>query len=54
MGAGKQSTISYASTVLDNYTASNTPVTEGDTVSSSVSVSALATAPDEYNFAGAG
>ncbi|GBQ11291.1 hypothetical protein CFR78_14805 [Komagataeibacter rhaeticus] len=46
MGAGKQGTISYASTVLDNYTASNTPVTEGDTVSSSVSVSALATAPD--------
>ncbi|CAM2792165.1 hypothetical protein CFR75_10230 [Komagataeibacter xylinus] len=46
MGAGKQGTISYASTVSDNYTATNTPVTEGDTVSSSVSVSAQATGLD--------
>ncbi|MGY6769367.1 DUF4347 domain-containing protein [Komagataeibacter sp. NFXK3] len=46
MGAGKQGTISYASTVSDNYTATNTPVTEGDTISSQVSVSAQATGPD--------
>ncbi|WP_141654833.1 DUF4347 domain-containing protein, partial [Komagataeibacter intermedius] len=46
MGNGKQGTISYASTVLNDYTASNTPVTEGNTISSSVSVSAQATGPD--------
>ncbi|GBR26079.1 hypothetical protein AA0616_3122 [Komagataeibacter nataicola NRIC 0616] len=46
MGAGRQGTISYASTVLDDYTASKTPVTEDNTISSSVSVSAQATGPD--------
>ncbi|MCE2564575.1 DUF4347 domain-containing protein [Komagataeibacter sp. FNDCF1] len=46
MGKGRQDTISYASTVLDNYTATNTPVTEGDTIGSQVSVSAQATGPD--------
>ncbi|WP_200409815.1 DUF4347 domain-containing protein [Komagataeibacter oboediens] len=48
MGQGQQGTISYASTVLDDYVGSSTvnPVTEDDTVSSSVTVSAAVTGPD--------
>ncbi|GBQ51443.1 hypothetical protein AA15973_2405 [Komagataeibacter sucrofermentans DSM 15973] len=48
MGAGQQGTISYASTILNNYmgTSPLKPVTEGDTVSSTVTVSADATGPD--------